>query len=477
MRTGNFAFEIVERAFERLDNIAFVGASGVVSYRRFVDLVLRFGQLMQELRVDQTSRVGLLDHSPVVMSVAATAAALLGAQCGRADGRPNSALNWTHVFAGQSAAGTAAYVFTRSWFETRAAAMEDFERFPGHSSAEHIWMVTTSSGTTGTPKHIPITYRQAWQRIVELPDLQDGIPPISFSLFDAGSYAGLKPRLTQLAAGGTNVERLPWDQLLASGVNRVFGSPAQVGAMLGRLPEPAIRIRACRVVGAAVTRKFVDLALEHFDEVQVLYGSTEAGAVALGSFSRDLIFDGSVGKVLPGAKVEVVDTDGFPLGDGLEGQLRIHALGQSEEYLGEPQLSAKIFKDDWFHPGDLGFFADNKTLHITGRVGEVINSGGTKFNASELDEVIQLHPAVADGFCFVDKTASGVDAVAAIVSTKPSGHAQLRTLRTFARERLGRAKSPRWLYVTDVVPRNENGKALRTQAAQMATTLVRVDLE
>lgn len=479
MQDENFAFAIMKKAFAQPNQVAFDSAGGRVTYRRFADLVVHFTRKMQEFGVDHSSRLSFAMTDSVAVCVAVTAASLLGAQWRRFEGEAHTTAvpSITHSFRmGESRGG--AFEFTRSWFEAPAASADDLVGLPGHAKADDTWLIASSSGTTGRQKYMPISYAAAWQRVVNVPDLEDRQPLVAYSLFDATSYVGVRSRLTNMVMGGTNIAKASWSQAIAKGVSRVMGSPTQIAAAMVKQPVPDIRIRACRVTGAQVTAKFVELALRHFEEVQVLYGSTEAGIMTLARFTDAAPFDGSVGPIARGTAVEIVDPADLPVAPGSEGEIRVRTNGMVTQYLGERELSARVFRGGWFHPGDLGYLDAAGILHLTGRATDVINMGGVKFNAAELDELIQLHPDVADGYCFIDRTENGFDQLAAVVAVRSGAEiGQLEGLRAFAAERRGKARFLKRVYIADTVPRNENGKPQRREAIELVRDMPRIEFD
>jgi acyl-coenzyme A synthetase/AMP-(fatty) acid ligase len=465
----NFAFSTLRAALSRPDTVALEGTSSI-TYQRFADLVVHFARRMQEFGVDRHSAVGLSTQSPVVAQIAVTAVGLLGAHWlhwGPQE-RANPLLGVTHAFSSVGQGGS--YEFTRTWFEAPAADDSSLDAFPGHGSGDDVWMIASSSGTTGRTKYMRLGYRAAWRRISGNVDLVDGRPMILASLFSAASHTGLRPRLGNLLAGGTNVNAGSFARLQARGVNRVMGSPIQIATLTRKLAPPAVRIRSCRLTGSVVTLQFVERALQFFDEVQVLYGSTETGGVSVARFSDERPFDGSVGYPLEGAMYSVVDEQGRPVEPGTEGILRLSTDGMVAGYVGNADLTRMLFTDSWFEPGDLGYVDEAGALHVSGRRGDVINIGGVKFNATDIDEVLLLCPDVVDGYCFVAQDDLGADVLAAVVSLR-QGARDVAAVHEFAVGRLGRNKCPRRLYVVDTVPRNENGKPMRAESARVAQSL------
>jgi malonyl-CoA/methylmalonyl-CoA synthetase len=101
-----------------------------------------------------------------------------------------------------------------------------------------------------------------------------------------------------------------------------------------------------------------------------------------------------------GVQVRLVDDDGREL-DTTDGQMmgEIHALGPNVflEYLSRPDAAAEAFHEGWFAAGDLATRSADGYLHIVRRRAlDLIESGGYKIGAGEIEDVLREHPAVED---------------------------------------------------------------------------------
>src|SRR5881396_4352074 len=67
-----------------------------------------------------------------------------------------------------------------------------------------------------------------------------------------------------------------------------------------------------------------------------------------------------------------------------------------KEYWHDPEMTAKVIKDGWFHTGDLGRWDDDGFLHLVDRIKDVIITGQTSANvySSLLEDVLTRHPGV-----------------------------------------------------------------------------------
>jgi len=480
MQQHNPAFAILDLAARQPEAIAFFVGGHSITYRRFADLMARFAGCMRALGVTRTSTVGLAIKDTATATLAALAVALLGGRWVPASSASAAVFpGVTHVFgSGGGARQSGRIEIGKDWYDAPPLDPQVPSAFPGYADSSDTWIIAHSSGTTGMPKFMPVTYANVWRRMAN-PELQDGVAPTTWNLFPATSYVGLKINAGNLVLGGTNVAAAPWDELVRLGVTRVMGSPAQLSAAIfNTTARPPTRIRSCKVTGAQVTRPFVETALSYFEELHVLYAATESGVATLRRLTDASQFDGSVGLPFDGAEVDLVDELDRPVAPGLEGIVRIRTGWAVPGYIDEPSATARFFRDGWFYPGDLGRLASTGELHITGRVNEVLNAGGMKLNAAELDEIIQFQPGVADGFCFMQPDRQGVEILSAMVALRPgAGPEALRTLRVIATARLGPSRAPRVAYLVEKLPRNENGKPLRSAAAELAAGLTPIRLD
>ena len=259
MQNENLAFAALQRAFRHPGAAAFEVSRHTIPYRRFADLLMYFAQRMRASGVDRRSTVGLAIKDASTAAIAASAVALLGSKWVPVSADSTAVFpGVTHVFGTpQRTRHPGRIDIDRSWFEAPVAAESALNEFPGYERPEDVWMIAHSSGTTGKPKFMPISYATVWRRM-QNPELQDGVPPITCNLFPATSYVGAKINIGNLVLGGTNVARAPWDELVTKGVNRVMGSPAQIAAAIFSQNPAGGRIRSCKVTGAQVTAQFVE---------------------------------------------------------------------------------------------------------------------------------------------------------------------------------------------------------------------------
>ena len=127
------------------------------------------------------------------------------------------------------------------------------------------------------------------------------------------------------------------------------------------------------------------------------YGMTECPTVSasVGDDGPEIRL-GTDGRILPGVDVRVVDADGADVAPGEVGEFLVRGPQRALGYL-DPQHTRDGFDaDGWFRSGDLGFVDAEGCITVTGRTKDIINRGGEKLSAQEIEALLRRHPAVAD---------------------------------------------------------------------------------
>ena len=103
----------------------------------------------------------------------------------------------------------------------------------------------------------------------------------------------------------------------------------------------------------------------------------------------------SLGSTTPSFEARMVSPEGAILPDGEEAELEIRGCSVIAGYFNNDEANRTAFTGDgWFRTGDLARRDGDGTIRITGRVKDVINRGGIKINPTDIEAVIDSHPAV-----------------------------------------------------------------------------------
>ncbi|MEV0375231.1 beta-ketoacyl synthase N-terminal-like domain-containing protein [Streptomyces sp. NPDC050636] len=171
----------------------------------------------------------------------------------------------------------------------------------------------------------------------------------------------------------------------------VFAVPAQlrdVVARLAKTDEPAgFGPYQVRTAGAAVAPALAVQVRTVLDcELVVVWGMSEIGT---GTRTRSHDPDGSVGGPVGGVDVRVVDEHGGVCAAGATGELQYRGPGLFRGYFREPELTrSALTEDGWLRTGDLAAIDADGVVVLRGRATELINTGGRKFSATEVEGLL-----------------------------------------------------------------------------------------
>jgi acyl-coenzyme A synthetase/AMP-(fatty) acid ligase len=352
-----------------------------------------------------------------------------------------------------------------AWFE--ACAKPDPGILPrGFSSEEACFRVISSSGTTGEPKAIPMTTRMFIDRTT-----QTGvIPPLGpqLCMMTPSTLGGFSQPLLSIQRGMPQVFAFTPQAVERSveltGVTNLLASPAQLQALVAHLEQRTTPLRSLKMLtfgGAPLPASLLArLRQRIFPDLRGVYGSTEAGLIAVAPTRMLERYTGCAGVIVPGAQVEIVDEDDQPLAPTDDGIVRVRNPGMCTEYLGDPEGTAVAFRDGWFYPGDRGRFTPEGVLLITGRSTELVNLGGSKMNPVLIDDFLNSQPGILDAAAFGVEAAPGQHQIWAAIVTNQE--LELPTLIEAGRERFG-AKGPTRLIPIKSIARNTMGKIQRDE--------------
>jgi acyl-CoA synthetase (AMP-forming)/AMP-acid ligase II len=132
-------------------------------------------------------------------------------------------------------------------------------------------------------------------------------------------------------------------------------------------------------------------------------------------------------------------------------------------YAGAPQQTDAAFRDidgvRYSVPGDMAVLEANGRLRLLGRGSSVINTGGEKVYADEVELALHAHPAVRDVVVLGVPDPRWGSAVAAVVSLERGAHADEDEFAAFVGARLASYKKPRHVVVVPEVQRLNTGKS------------------
>ncbi|HEY4777784.1 MAG TPA: class I adenylate-forming enzyme family protein [Candidatus Acidoferrales bacterium] len=356
------------------------------------------------------------------------------------------------------------------------------------NSDDRVAALIYTSGTTGLPKGVVLTHRNllfiaavsAQIRSLTPDDRLYGVLPMSHAVglsvvllgtLLSGATLYLAPRFDPVAAL-TALER---DRLTI-----VLGVPAMFALLVdytkakklsGPLKFPALRILSS---SGAPLQPAVKSAVESLFGVTLHngYGVTECSPTIAQARVDEPRSDLSVGRVLPGVEIKLVDSGGQNVGDGEVGELWVRGPNVAKGYYRAPEeTAAAINPEGWFNTHDLAQLKDGH-LFIVGRTKELIVRFGMNVYPAEVEAVLNTHPAVVNSAVIgrAVQGAEGGEDIIAFVQLSTRASVSDTELAEHAAKNLAPYKRPSQILVVRELPLTPTGKVRKEDLSKMAAS-------
>jgi acyl-CoA synthetase (AMP-forming)/AMP-acid ligase II len=335
-----------------------------------------------------------------------------------------------------------------------------------------------SSGTTGQPKGVkidltgesPESVSESFEAISGLYDFSaESIYLSPGPLYHA---APLRFNLAILWCGGTSVILRGFDPVAAlEAIEKYRCSHSQwvltMFIRMLKLPEAARQkhdVSSMRVAihaAAPCPIPVKERMIEWWGPVIYEYYAGTEGSGFCAVASKDwLEHKGTVGRPLFGA-VHIVDEDGDEMRAGQTGMIYFSG-GTDFEYLNDPDKTLTAYNaKGWSTLGDIGFLDDEGYLYLTDRRSYMIISGGVNIYPQESENVLVMHPRVADAAVFGipdEEMGEQVKAVIQLIDHADEGPDMAAELIAYCRDHLSSIKCPKSIDFIEALPRHATGK-------------------
>ncbi len=335
-------------------------------------------------------------------------------------------------------------------------------------------VIMYTSGTTGQPKGVLITYGMQWWNAVgsalNLGHRADDCWLACLPLFHIG---GLSILMRSVIYGISVVLLEKFEEVAVNRaicedqVSIISVVAVMLQRMLAALDEqgsgaryPA-SLRCVLLGGGPAPRPLLEQCAWRALPVAQTYGLTEACSQAVTLAPADALRKlGSAGRPLAAVQLQVRQDERLAPPNE-PGVIYLKGPTITPGYTDQPAATAEALRDGWLCTGDLGYLDADGYLYVLDRRSDLIISGGENVYPAEIESVLLAYPDIAEaGVCGQDDPQWGQVAIA-FVKVYAGRTPDAATILEHARQSLARYKVPRTIYFVEELPRNSAGKLLR----------------
>lgn len=369
----------------------------------------------------------------------------------------------------------------------------DKDALPG-TSADDLAHIVYTSGSTGAPKAACHTHRNLLHDVMQQTDALHLNATDRVALLYSPAVIAAIREIFMTLLNGASLHILPPLELGYAGLVREIRARGiticrTVPVILRRMADaldPGQILQSVRVVGLGSQRvdwSDFDVFRRHFPPTAFLIvgiGSTECGGNYCHWFVDDRLREPGarlpIGRILPDAKVTIVDAGGRPVANGEIGEFVVASRYLALGYWGDPELTAAAFATDpddpptrVFRTGDLGRMRPDGLLEYAGRNDQQIKLRGHRIEIGEIEFALAECAGVEEAAVVVRRDEADLPrSLAAYVELRrgkqrPSPHELAAMLRT----RLPDYMIPAAIEVLEELPRLPNFKIDRRRLAEL----------
>lgn len=253
-----------------------------------------------------------------------------------------------------------------------------------------------------------------------------------------------------------------------------FGVPAMYNALLddkwGLMKEEVSGVRLWFSAGTPLPEQIYNRWKERFGaDILDGIGATEVGHVFLTN-TPEQSAPGSTGYPVPGYDVRLLTENGQEAATGEQGVLLVKGPSLSPGYWENPSLNQIKFKDGWYRTGDVFVRGENGDYRCQGREDDLFKVKGRWVVPLEVESTVHRHfPQVKEAVLVGRTDNNGMTVPVLFICSEATDPDNLiNDIDDFLKEQIESYKQPSDCYVVKELPRNDNGKLLRSKLVEMS---------
>jgi acyl-CoA synthetase (AMP-forming)/AMP-acid ligase II len=232
------------------------------------------------------------------------------------------------------------------------------------------------------------------------------------------------------------------------------------------------KLRTIMYTGAPTPIEVLKTGIRRLGNIFVqIYGQTEANTVTFfakedhkvkGS-EKEIKRLRSAGKPSHNCDVRIVNDNDEDVQIGHAGEIILRSPQLMKGYWKMPEESRATFRGGWLHTGDIGRMDEDGFIYLVDRKYDIIISGGENIYSKEIEDILNIHPAVSETAVIGVPDKKWGESAKALIVLKDGMKATGEEIIDFCKQHLNSLKTPKSVEFWEELPRNQNGKIKKTR--------------
>jgi fatty-acyl-CoA synthase len=249
--------------------------------------------------------------------------------------------------------------------------------------------------------------------------------------------------------------------------------PAQLTAMIEHPRWSSADLSSLRMIttgSTIVPERLIRAVHARGVPLAQVYGATETCPIAAYQHADEALRKvGSAGRAARHCELRIVDPTGAEVAGGACGEILVRGPNLMTGYWRQPQATAGVMADGWFHTGDLGHRDDEGFLYVEGRLKDLIISGGENISPAEIENVLLDCTDIAEASVVGRPDVRWGEVPVAVIVPKPGRTLSRAEVMALFDGRIARYKHPKDVVIVAELPRSALGKVRKDDVRRLVT--------
>jgi acyl-coenzyme A synthetase/AMP-(fatty) acid ligase len=436
-----------------------------LSYGQFANALLQCAVHLRELGVRHGQRVAVSGPGVGIQLAVLLACEALGAVTASflAEGDPDAAYLFTKVdwvFSGRAQkvpGGVRFELLDASWVDRLAQRFEAPDPDWTPAELDEPQRILRTSGSTGGSKFMVLRRRAQERWLESILDPQGHHRNSRLLMLGPFVINAIYGRCCEcLRAGGTLLSG-HGSRIAELAPTHTGGLPAQIERLLSEIPPGYVSPHPVRLMttGGLLPPSLRARCEQVFHGVPAnRYGSNETHLVC------HTVDAAGLGLLAPGVEVRILDDSGRTLPPGQVGIIAVRTPAMADGYLDRPEETAAAFRDGWFVSGDVGALVGRGQLRLLGRHDGLVNLGGIKVPATQIEEQLRGLAGIADAAVLAAHQQGGAVSLGIAIVAKDGATGE-QVMREVEQALSLGVDTPVRILLVSAIPRMHTGKTDR----------------